>query len=234
MERITTVMIAIGVMLVLFVAIFLFWRYVWFFRNPYRSTPPGANIVSSADGTIVYVKRLVSNDDVIVIKQGLSAKISDIIKEDVSMPKVVIGTFMSPLDVHYNRSPIEGRVDFVRHYPAKTKNLNMGSMQFRTLFKIRPYYWNSKHILENERAVTRIVGLFKGQPISIYVVQIAGGHVSGIDTYLPEGSGVNKGEVFGMIRIGSQVDVILPDLPNMKIKVSAGDIVKAGESILVE
>ncbi len=234
MERITTIMIAIGVIVVLFVAIFLFWRYVWFFRNPHRSIPPGDNIVSPADGAIVYVRRLVSDDDVIVLKQGLSAKISDIIKEDVSMPKVVIGTFMSPLDVHYNRSPIKGRVDFIRHYPAKTKNLNMSSMQFRTLFKVRPYYWNSKHIVENERAVTRIVGLFKGRPISIYVVQIAGGHVSGIDTYLPEGSEVSKGEVFGMIRIGSQVDLILPDLPNMKIRVSEGDSVKAGESVLVE
>ncbi|MCL5125755.1 MAG: phosphatidylserine decarboxylase [Deltaproteobacteria bacterium] len=234
MERITTIMIAIGVIVVLFVAIFLFWRYVWFFRNPHRSIPPGDNIVSPADGAIVYVRRLVSDDDVIVLKQGLSAKISDIINEDVSMPKVVIGTFMSPLDVHYNRSPIKGRVDFIRHYPAKTKNLNMSSMQFRTLFKVRPYYWNSKHIVENERAVTRIVGLFKGRPISIYVVQIAGGHVSGIDTYLPEGSEVSKGEVFGMIRIGSQVDLILPDLPNMKIRVSEGDSVKAGESVLVE
>jgi phosphatidylserine decarboxylase len=51
---------------------------------------------------------------------------------------------------------------------------------------------------------------------------------------VPEGGGVSKGEIFGMIRIGSQVDLILPDLPNMKIKVSEGDIVKAGESVLVE
>ncbi len=234
MERITTVIIIFCLIAVSFAVTFLFWRYVWFFRNPSRIIAPGDNIVSPADGTIVYVKRLVSEDDVIVIKQGLSAKISDIMKEDVCMPKVLIGIFMSPLDVHYNRSPIEGRVDFVRHYPAKTKNLNMGSMQFRTLFKIRPYHCNSRHIVENERSVTRIIGLFKGCPISSYVVQIAGGHVSGIDTYVPEGGGVSKGEIFGMIRIGSQVDLILPDLPNMKIKVSEGDIVKAGESVLVE
>jgi hypothetical protein len=37
-----------------------------------------------------------------------------------------------------------------------------------------------------------------------------------------------------MIRIGSQVDLILPDLPGMKIKVAEGETVKAGESILVE
>lgn len=234
MERIKTLMIVAGVIIALLAVTFLFWRYVWFFRNPSRSIPPGDNIVSPADGTIVYVKRLASDDDVIVIKQGLSAKISDIIKEEVSMPKVLIGTFMSPLNVHYNRSPIEGRVDFVRHYPAKTKNLNMGSMQFRTIFNVQPYYWNSKHIVENERTVTRIIGLFKGQPISTYVVQIAGGHVSGIDTYAPEGSGLSKGEVYGMIRIGSQVDLILPDLPGMKIKVKAGDVVSAGESVLVE
>ncbi|MGC8603280.1 MAG: phosphatidylserine decarboxylase [Desulfomonilaceae bacterium] len=234
MERIAKVMILTAVMVVLLAASFLFWRYIWFFRNPSRLIPSGDNIVSPADGTIVYVKRLMSDDDVIVIKQGLSAKISDIIKEDVPMPKVLIGIFMSPLNVHYNRSPIEGRIDFARHYPAKTKNLNMGSMQLRTLFHLRPYYWNSAHIIENERTVTRIIGLFKGSPISSYVVQIAGGHVNGIDLYLPEGCGVSKGEIFGMIRIGSQVDLILPDLPDMRIKVTEGDTVKAGESILIE
>jgi hypothetical protein len=37
---------------------YFFWRYVWFFRNPPRWPPPGENIVSPADGTVVYVNRL--------------------------------------------------------------------------------------------------------------------------------------------------------------------------------
>ncbi|MGC8659295.1 MAG: phosphatidylserine decarboxylase [Desulfomonilaceae bacterium] len=234
MERIVTATPIAILAVALATSTFLFWRYIWFFRNPPRIVAPGDNLVSTADGKIVYVKRLSADSDVIVIKKGVSAKISDIVREDVSTPKVLIGTFMSPLDVHYNRSPLEGRVDFVRHYPAKTKNLNMGPMQLRTLLNLRPYYRNSTHIIENERSVTRITGLFKGRLISCYVVQIAGGHVSGIDSYVAQGSGLGKGEIFGMIRIGSQVDVILPDLSDMKILVSEGDRVKAGESVLIE
>lgn len=234
MERSTTVILFLAVMITLAVGAFIFWRYVWFFRNPVRFIPVGENIVSPADGTIVYIKRIKPGEDVFVIKQGVSAKISDIVKEELTEPKVLIGIFMSPFDVHYNRSPIDGSVGFVRHYPAKTSNLNMRAMHFRTVVGLHPYYWNSRHIIENERSVTRMTGEFKGRNIAIYVVQIAGGHVSGIDSYVSENGNVNKGDIFGMIRIGSQVDLILPDLPGMKIRVNEGDKVRAGESILVE
>ena len=212
----------------------MFWRYVWFFRNPERAVPPGPGIVSPADGTVVYVKRVKPDEEVIVIKEGVSARISDIIREDASTPRVLIGTFMSPFDVHYNRAPISGAVEFIRHYPAKTKNLDMKSMHFRTVFGLMPLYRNSLHILENERTVTRITGRFKGIPVSCYVVQIGGGHVNGIESYIPEGQSVTKGDIFGMIRVGSQVDLVLPDLPDMEVKVSPGDTVRAGETIVVE
>ena len=59
-----------AVAVILLVSSFLFWRYVWFYRNPPRTVPVGDNIVSPADGTVVYVKHLSPSDDVIVIKQG--------------------------------------------------------------------------------------------------------------------------------------------------------------------
>ncbi len=70
--------------------------------------------------------------------------------------------------------------------------------------------------------------------MSCYVVQIAGKNVNGIDSYIPEGGNVSKGEIFGMIRIGSQVDIVVPQLAEMQVKVSPGDKVRAGESVLVE
>ncbi len=92
----------------------------------------------------------------------------------------------------------------------------------------------SRHIVENERTVTRIVGQFQGRELTCYVVQIAGGSVSGIDSYTSEGHLLAKGEIFGMIRIGSQVDIVLPHLPEMQVRVHPGQKVWAGESILVE
>jgi phosphatidylserine decarboxylase len=65
-------------------------------------------------------------------------------------------------------------------------------------------------------------------------VQIAGGSVSGIDSYVAAGKKVTKGQIFGMIRIGSQVDLIIPYSDDVKVTVREGDKVRAGESILVE
>ena len=59
-------------------------------------------------------------------------------------------------------------------------------------------------------------------------------NVNCIESYVPEGSQIGKGEIFGMIKIGSQVDTILPKRPGMRIKVRPGNKVRAGESILVE
>jgi phosphatidylserine decarboxylase len=69
--------------------------------------------------------------------------------------------------------------------------------------------------------------------VSYYVVQIGGGGVHGIDVYPDVGQPVEQGEIFGMIRIGSQVDLIVPDLPGLEIQVRPGDRVVAGESVLL-
>jgi phosphatidylserine decarboxylase len=229
-----TVSLIVAIVVLCGLAAFVFWRYVWFFRNPPRVTPPGDHIVSPADGTVVYVKTVDPNEEVLVIKKGLAAGIRDIVREDMEAPKILIGIFMSPFNVHYNRAPISGKVERITHYPAKTANRHMGPMHFRTVFNRLPLYENSLHIVENERTVTRIGGKFRGSDISCYVVQIAGGSVRGIDSYVPEGGAVGKGEIFGMIRIGSQVDVVVPQLAGIQPKVRPGDRVRAGETVLID
>ena len=212
---------------------YLFWRYVWFFRNPQRVPPPGDNIVSPADGTVVYVSLVKPHQEVVTIKQGVKARLKDIVKEDLIYPKVSIGIFMSPFDVHYNRVPLAGRVAAVRHHPPTPANLPMGPMHWRILLNRPPFYRHSRHIIQNERTVTRLEGIFKGKPTPYYVVQIAGWSVAGIDSYVKVGEEVGKGKIFGMIRIGSQVDLVLPYERGMKILVQPGDRVRAGETILI-
>jgi phosphatidylserine decarboxylase len=107
-------------------------------------------------------------------------------------------------------------------------------MHLRTLFGRVPLYKNSTHIVGNERTVTKIDGEYRGKEIGCYVVQIAAKSVSGIDVYMGEGQKVTAGEIFGMIRIGSQVDLVVTPLEGMNIKVSPGDKVKAGQSVLIE
>jgi phosphatidylserine decarboxylase len=212
---------------------YLYWRYVWFFRNPLRVTPLGESIVSPADGTVVYVSKVEPQQEVIMIKQGLPATLTDIVREDLAAPKILIGIFMSPFSVHYNRAPLAGKINFIRHHPAQAKNYCMAPMHWRTLLKRPPFYENSRHIVTNERTVTNMAGQFNGETLSYYVVQIAGKSVKGIDSYFNPGEQVTKGEVFGMIRIGSQVDLVVPFRPEMYIMVQPGDKVRAGETVLI-
>lgn len=211
---------------------YLFWRYYWFWRNP--PGPPRPASTSSARPTAPSSTSSVPPDEpVIVCKQGKAATINDIVREQLSVPKIIIGIFMSPFGVHYNRAPFTAAVAYKKQYPAEGKNVHMGSMHWRSLLHRLPIYANSPHILQNNRAVTRFCGPFRGQEISCYVVQIGGGSVHGIDVYRHVGEHVEKGEVFGMIRVGSQVDLIVPDLPGLEVKVSPGDRVVAGETILI-
>ena len=231
-------MIAIIIVLVfvaVFASLYLFWRYVWFFRNPDRIIPPeGTGILSPADGTVVYVKQMTPRESVINIKRGMKATLNDITREDMERPKILIGIFMSPFNVHYNRMPVSGRIDFIHHHPPTPRNLCMFSMHLRTLLGRAPFYRNSAHIVVNERTVTKIAGEYRGGKLSCYVVQIAARSVAGIDVFLKEAAQAAAGEIFGMIRIGSQVDLVVTPREGMIIKVSPGDKVKAGETVLIE
>lgn len=211
-----------------------FWRYYWFWRNPSRTPPPGDGIVSAADGTVVYVKKLVPGEDVISIKQGLAANLSDIVRENLPMTKLLIGVFMSPFDVHYNRAPVTGTIEFVRHHPGRGANVHMGPMHRRILVGREPYYAGSEHIVRNERTVTKLNGTLKGITLPTYIVQIAAKTVDGIDSYVGPGKTVQRGDIFGMIRIGSQVDIVVPWHDCMRVHVKPGDRVRAGETVLID
>jgi len=213
---------------------YVYWRYVWFFRNPERVAPVEAGLVSPADGTVVYVRKVEPGEDVVVIKQGVRATVKDIAREDDGQPKLVIGIFMSPFDVHYNRAPLDATIDFIRRYPATGENVHMGEMHWRTLLNVAPRYANSTHIVQNERAVTRFVGQYDGNVFPFYVVQIGARTVNGIDSFYPAGSRVERGASFGMIRIGSQVDLIVPWRDSLEPLVQPGDTVRAGETVIVQ
>jgi phosphatidylserine decarboxylase len=224
---------ALGLGAALFGA-FLFWRYVWFDRNPKRTPPEGENILSPADGTVVYVRRIAPGEPVVSLKRGRSLHLVDLLREDAEEEKLVIGVFMSPFNVHVNRAPLSGIVESVRHHPAIRRNHHMGAMHWRTVLKRFPLFENSPHLFENERTVVRMRGTFAGEPVSCYVNLIAGGSVRGIETLIQGGSRLSKGDALGRIRIGSQVDTVVSWRPGMVVRVQPGQTVRAGESIMVE
>jgi phosphatidylserine decarboxylase len=66
------------------------------------------------------------------------------------------------------------------------------------------------------------------------VVQIAAKTVSGIDSYFRPGDAVERGAIFGMIRIGSQVDLVILWREDWSLRVRPGDRVRAGEMVMVD
>ena len=174
----------IGAAIALAAVAFLFWRYVWFFRDPPRSPPPDPGLVSPADGTVVYVKRGRHGEPVISVKQGLAVTIEDIAREDLEGEKLVVGIFMSPFDVHYNRAPLDARVVSIHRHAARGGNASMTWMHWRTLLGMEPRYAGSTHIVSNERTVTAFDGTYGGMPLRAYVVQIGALTVDGIETFV--------------------------------------------------
>ena len=119
-----------------------------------------------------------------------------------------VATFMNPFNVHVNRAPLAGRVLSVTHVPGG----------FLPAFE--------KESERNERVVWH----FETEVGVLEVVQIAGALARRIVPYLEAGAKVEKGERFGIIRLGSRVDVYLP--PGIRPSVRVGQKMVAGETQL--
>ena len=198
----------LGLLLLLIIAFLLFWKII-FLRNPKRTSPKGKNIVSGADGKVIDVVPFDGKSEVTFFKNNKRyLGIINTLTSDISKKGYIVSVFMSPLNVHYNRSPIDGEVLSVKH--TKGKLLPVNSIENGLL---------------NEKSEMIIKGDLK-----LKVIQIAGLLASRVITYVKQGKKINKGEVFGLINLGSQVTLILPS--NVEIKVKKGDKVRAGESVI--
>jgi phosphatidylserine decarboxylase len=129
--------------------------------------------------------------------------------DDFTGPSVRIGIFMNGLDVHVNRFPRDGVVQEIIYVPGKK------------WFAIAP-----KASEENERMYVRILTP-EGRAT---LVQIAGIMARRIVCYAKKGDSLARGERYGMIKLGSKVDVYLPECIAPAVRV--GDRVKAGESVI--
>jgi phosphatidylserine decarboxylase len=185
----------------------------FFYRDPERTPPAGeCTVLSPADGTVVYVKQIENGQFPFAVKGQNTIPLKEFADTDlISDTGYQIGIAMNFLNVHVNRSPIGGEVEMVKRIPGKFASL--------------------KHIsslLENER----VLMVTRGDGIRVGIVQIASRLVRRIVPYIHEGQTVEIGQRVGMIRFGSQVDVLIPALNGLKIVVNEKQQLKAGESII--
>ena len=214
--------------ILIILAIYIFWRAFYFFRNPKRRVPEGDTVVvSPADGRIIYIKEVKKGMCPISIKKDREISLSKYTKFNCLEDKdyYLIGIYMSMLDVHYNRAPISGTLSFQDYLPGF--NAGMVSTLVNILLKRQPYEKMGRYLLQNSRNLLWI----EGDDISVGVVQIADVWISKIISFVNEGNNLKKGDLIGMIRMGSQVDVLLP-ADAVSINCELGQKVKAGESVL--
>ena len=207
-------------------SLWAYWRFHYFFRDPEREIPSGSNVVAPADGTVVYAHQVEAGQLPISVKNGKAIRLEEITKAEVPRGRLWhIGIFMSLFDVHVNRIPVTGTIAFAQHH--KHESLSMSWMGIRSILGLRPLYQDALHITENERYTILINGEFP-----VYVVQIADAYVNRISCCVGTGDEVSKGQRFGRIAMGSQVDLVFPDERGMRVAVKVGQHVKAGESIV--
>ena len=195
----------IGVIVLLFLAVFFY--EVYFLRNPHRVIPDDKKgIVSPADGRVIRVVEF--DEGSINYLKGIGSV--DIKLDDIAKKGYLISIFMGPLDVHYNRSPVEGKI----------VNQEYKKGGFNPAFRTSSF-------LKNEQNEITIQGNHK-----IKVVQVAGIIARKIKSYVFQGQKVEKGQQLGLIKLGSQVTLVIPK--ELKPKIKKGDKLKAGESIIAD
>ena len=177
----------------LYVLGFVFYfMVVRFFRRPRRKIIINENnILSAADGKIVALEQI--NDG-----------------EYFHEKMILISVFMSPLNVHVNRSPISGVVKYIKHHSGK-------------------YYvaYNPKSSILNER--NTIVFEDKKRR-NVQIRQIAGVVARRIICEFFEGDEIKQGEELGIIKFGSRVDHLIP--LDAKVKVKLNQEVRGGVTVL--
>lgn len=157
---------------------------LYFFRDPHRIVPTGEGlIVSAADGRVTRI--------------------------DITDSSKLVSVFLSPLDVHINRSPITGTINSItyvagRKIPATSDNAS----------------------LVNERNSLVI----EGPDVTVTCTQIAGILARRIVCWPKSGDNLQRGQKFGLIKFSSRTDLLMPAKVELAVKV--GDRVRGGETVI--
>ena len=162
----------------------------FFFRDPERSFDPQPGlVVSPADGKIVLIDTLPGHDF-------------------VGPNTIQVSIFLSIIDVHVNRLPADGLIEYVKYNPGKF---------------LAAYEDKASEVNEQTE-----IGMITDSGQRLSIKQIAGIIARRIVCRVQTGDRAVAGERFGLIRFGSRADVLLP--AGSRLAVKLGDRVKGGES----
>jgi len=191
------------------VILFFFWKIgslfllglasltLFFFRDPERKVPEGEYLIlSPTDGKVI--------------------DISEVREENFFHSRVkVVRIFMSIFNVHVQRSPVNGKVEWIKHTSGR----------FNAAYKRKASEGNENNLIGIQKS-----NQSNSDGERILVKQIAGSVARRICCWCKEGDNLLAGQRIGMIRFGSRVEVYLPQ--QVEIKMKKGDKVIGGETVL--
>jgi phosphatidylserine decarboxylase len=177
--------------LVQIIGLFLLVMILQFFRNPKRDLIPNDNVVTApVDGKVVVIEEVYD-------------------EEYFKDKRLQVSIFMSPANVHQNRTPVTGEVVYNQYHKGKYL-----------------VAWHPKSSTENERHSV-VIRHPKGE---ILVKQIAGALAKRIVNYLSVGQKVEQCAEMGFIKFGSRVDLLLP--LDAKVNVQFNQVVQGGVTVV--
>ena len=179
---------------ILLISLVFFYLILHFFRNPERKVlVSNKHIMAPSDGKLVVNEEVFENE---------------FLKEEC----VQLSIFMSPLNVHKQWYPVNGKITYSKNHPGKYL-----------------VAWHPKSSTENERS-TIVIETENSQKILFR--QIAGAVARRICNYAKEGQTVDQNMEAGFIKFGSRIDVFIPK--SATIKVNLNDLIIGGKTILAE
>jgi phosphatidylserine decarboxylase len=163
-------------------------------------------------------RRIVPSEPGAVVSpaDGHIACIEDVDDEFIGEPAVLVGIFLSIFDVHINRSSMDATVVGLQYRHGKFLNA------------LRP-----ESARENERMEVRLQQ--NSFPHRRFIMrQIAGAIARRIVCWVAPGDSVERGEQFGMIKLGSRTELLIPKEEGLEILVSIGQKVMAGTTVVAK
>ncbi|MDQ2718932.1 MAG: phosphatidylserine decarboxylase family protein [Bacteroidota bacterium] len=173
------------------ISLIAFLFIISFFRSPKRNCIVAHHhVICPADGKVVVIEEITD-------------------PEYFKDKRLQVSIFMSPANVHINRIPMSGKVEYSQYHKGRYL-----------------VAWSPKSSTENERHCVVI----KSDNAEILVKQIAGALAKRIVNYLHVGQKVHQGDEMGFIKFGSRVDILLPI--GTELNVTLNQAVKGGITVL--
>lgn len=174
------------------ISVFLLIVILQFFRSPSRTVAINNNqILSPCDGKVVVIENVQET-------------------EYFNEKRIQISIFMSPINVHNNRYPIAGKINYYQYHPGRYL-----------------VAWHPKSSFDNEKT-TIVIEDSKNRKVLFR--QIAGAMARRIVFYGKVGDKVEQGSECGFIKFGSRVDLLLP--LDAEIEVALNEKVVGGKSVI--